>query len=513
MAAVNPSTRSIQATWSPEMERLNARRHGRFGVYIEKTETESSTHYEVKPIQAKSRLGRWLQEHVTLFNMIYTLFAKMNLANRASIQVLDAKIGRQDRAAELKIARELGTAHPVAIEAFDTIYWKDEKHFAADYSKYILAVRSKDLQEHPERILSCFDRLCYRSDPRVKDLKVNFLTPILEKDEGIDAGGLSRHFMSTFFQGLAEQSRNDALENMKFSHESTGMLPEWTGEENPQLYEALGKLMGFCATEDYYTGQVFDPRLFAMIQACDGIDLHKSVDQLTAREKITIYAAYLNANPSDDGSDHSLKQLVSYAALSKEEFTNPEVLYYAFDDEDEWPQACQDDQSPEVLQQCYDEIQAALEEQLVQVANGKVSAAFYIAKGFGKHINEHAPQMRSSSYQFLMDEVQGRFSKELVIANLTGPEPSLGHLQRWVRESDEELVKRFVKAVTGATSISAETDLRIDQYGGWDNDRLPTYHTCFNSLDMPAYSSYEQMKQKLEESIEYALAGNGFQAG
>ena len=42
-----------------------------------------------------------------------------------------------------------------------------------------------------------------------------------------------------------------------------------------------------------------------------------------------------------------------------------------------------------------------------------------------------------------------------------------------------------------------------------DEGKLPQSHTCFNSLDMPEYSTEEQMREKLMLSIT-ECAGFGF---
>lgn len=41
-------------------------------------------------------------------------------------------------------------------------------------------------------------------------------------------------------------------------------------------------------------------------------------------------------------------------------------------------------------------------------------------------------------------------------------------------------------------------------------DRLPTAHTCFNQLDLPEYSTEEQLRSKLKQAVEEAHVGFGF---
>ncbi len=39
---------------------------------------------------------------------------------------------------------------------------------------------------------------------------------------------------------------------------------------------------------------------------------------------------------------------------------------------------------------------------------------------------------------------------------------------------------------------------------GGDCDRLPTAHTCFNSLLLPAYTSKERLQERLATALEHA---------
>lgn len=38
-------------------------------------------------------------------------------------------------------------------------------------------------------------------------------------------------------------------------------------------------------------------------------------------------------------------------------------------------------------------------------------------------------------------------------------------------------------------------------------DQLPISHTCFNTLDLPEYSSYEKLQNALLTAIEYGSEG------
>lgn len=44
----------------------------------------------------------------------------------------------------------------------------------------------------------------------------------------------------------------------------------------------------------------------------------------------------------------------------------------------------------------------------------------------------------------------------------------------------------------------------------YESDKLPTAHTCFNSLDLPNYSSMEILYDKLTKAIIEGNEGFGF---
>ena len=41
-------------------------------------------------------------------------------------------------------------------------------------------------------------------------------------------------------------------------------------------------------------------------------------------------------------------------------------------------------------------------------------------------------------------------------------------------------------------------------------DRLPSAHTCFNQLDLPAYETYDKLKTYLMKAIQECSEGFGF---
>jgi len=51
---------------------------------------------------------------------------------------------------------------------------------------------------------------------------------------------------------------------------------------------------------------------------------------------------------------------------------------------------------------------------------------------------------------------------------------------------------------------------RFSIHRAYNTSLLPTAHTCFNQLDLPAYSSLEEMRERLLVSIREGNSGFGF---
>ena len=69
------------------------------------------------------------------------------------------------------------------------------------------------------------------------------------------------------------------------------------------------------------------------------------------------------------------------------------------------------------------------------------------------------------------------------------------------------LKKRFLFFTTGCdrAPIQGLAELRLTiQRSGPDSDRLPTSHTCFNTLLIPEYLTRERLRERLTTAVENA---------
>lgn len=77
----------------------------------------------------------------------------------------------------------------------------------------------------------------------------------------------------------------------------------------------------------------------------------------------------------------------------------------------------------------------------------------------------------------------------------------------------------FLQFVTGSSKVPLEGFANLPGMGGPqkfhihrvnETNRLPTAHTCFNQLDLPAYKTRQELEEKLSLAVQEAYCGFGF---
>lgn len=117
----------------------------------------------------------------------------------------------------------------------------------------------------------------------------------------------------------------------------------------------------------------------------------------------------------------------------------------------------------------------------------------------------------------LMGRIQGDLTKERVLAAVKKQERggvdenTFGFLQRWLQESEMNKVEDFVKAVTGASTITTGAKIEIRKKTT-NNTRsgvysVPVSHTCFSYLDLPTYPDYETFQRYIDIFLANTAAG------
>ena len=79
---------------------------------------------------------------------------------------------------------------------------------------------------------------------------------------------------------------------------------------------------------------------------------------------------------------------------------------------------------------------------------------------------------------------------------------------------------KFLQFVTGSSKVPLQGFAALEGMNGpqkfqihrddRSTDRLPSAHTCFNQLDLPAYETYDKLKTYLMKAIHECSEGFGF---
>ena len=97
--------------------------------------------------------------------------------------------------------------------------------------------------------------------------------------------------------------------------------------------------------------------------------------------------------------------------------------------------------------------------------------------------------------------------------------PVIQYFWNAVKKYSQEERALLLQFVTGSSKVPLDGFAALQGMGGpqkfrivriaGETDRLPTAHTCFNQLDMPEYSSEEELERKLTTAIK-ETTGFGF---
>jgi E3 ubiquitin-protein ligase HUWE1 len=91
---------------------------------------------------------------------------------------------------------------------------------------------------------------------------------------------------------------------------------------------------------------------------------------------------------------------------------------------------------------------------------------------------------------------------------------------RALRSFDQTDKAKFMQFVTGSSKVPLQGFAALEGMNGAQKfqihrddrstDRLPSAHTCFNQLDLPAYETYDKLKTYLMKAIQECSEGFGF---
>jgi hypothetical protein len=91
----------------------------------------------------------------------------------------------------------------------------------------------------------------------------------------------------------------------------------------------------------------------------------------------------------------------------------------------------------------------------------------------------------------------------------------------YLQQAEPQILKNFLKFTTGtqlfhilgSSAIPFDTSgfkVNVQFVGSMDINKLPISHTCFRSIEVPLYKSFEQMRKKLDIAFTIGIEGFGF---
>lgn len=155
----------------------------------------------------------------------------------------------------------------------------------------------------------------------------------------------------------------------------------------------------------------------------------------------------------------------------------------------------------------------------------KVRAAKCVADGMLQAAGQHAQALKSTSAVDLSNAIQGIAINKADIANRISTSSYnlvVREKTQWLKEyilaSDEDEIRKFLITVTGSSTVTATTQIRIDETSAHNCSA----HTCFKSIDVPTHhtdvgtaatAQNPTNKEKFINNLRLTYAAAGFDMG
>ncbi|MCX6994414.1 MAG: hypothetical protein NTY13_01005, partial [Chlamydiae bacterium] len=335
----------------------------------------------------------------------------------------------------------------------------------------------KTLNEEPLKVLKALLPYLKRgSFPNIV-----FLNEDGTRQEGRDAGGLSKHLMSELFAQLSKLGcipKNPGTELLRPTAAADA--------EEKEILEALGLLFVSAADRNLPIGQIFDLPFFTDLQAFSGQNLGEYKKDPPA---------WIKKQCSENSSP---------TAQTIRECQTLELLKQTFS---EYPFPAELDLEGAklfVLNACLDET--------VKERSPWYEAAYLIASAMKGIMGSRWENLCALSPEAFQGSIEGAFSKKAFAAAIQwqgrDDAPTKAFLLKWIDTHDEENVKELLQFSTGSRSLTGESvNVMISSPNIEGTFPLPTSHTCARQLCLPTgYSSQQMFDDKIKQSLDDAKA-------
>jgi hypothetical protein len=370
-----------------------------------------------------------------------------------------------------------------------------------------------DVAEHHLLSLQQNLRDVQSQNPR---LQVTFLREDLRVDFGIDAGGLSRDYLGDIFNGLTTKS------SLYFEEKEGLYIPclqddmAVLGDEQQQLYEAMGYVLMFCYQSDggsspyaYLTGQYLHPGVIAAAMQLSTQEIGQSFTKLSDETKLKLIKVLLEKKAINNTVIQHAFDYLSADARTDQEAQN---LAQEIDDCVTWgPELLGEDGEFDIQKVTV----STIEKYLWLLVAKQLAPIHAIARGMETFLGttawfaftEQAPENVNS-------KIQGSLNREKIaqqIVNQT-PNPIIGQKIEWLKEwikgdATEKEIKDFIKFATGSSALPSDRQIQVVAQLGPEYVSAAYAHTCFYRLDLcPHYiRGGDNTKENFIKSMQAAL--------
>jgi hypothetical protein len=304
----------------------------------------------------------------------------------------------------------------------------------------------------------------------IRTFKVEFVNEV-----GIDQGALRTSLYMRIFDELINQRYI-----IKHENSTVYTLAEDDDRLDSRIFNSLGKLVGKIIFEGRTLPIPFAAHIWSSSfrnKACLDLVELSTVDPTTASSCKNILAT-----------------------------PNAEDLYISYENADETP-VTNDNRCHYISEKIYNQIVACRQKNLASFREGLM---------FIEYIPVLLSSMDIQSIQLLVDPQQ-TVDVNILITCLTFSEGCVTEERMFlniIRCLSQVELKQFLKFVTGEHALFSPEQsatplynpnesapirdkIGIQFFGAWKEERLPTAHVCFYTVDMPRYKTEKVMKEKL----------------
>lgn len=354
-----------------------------------------------------------------------------------------------------------------------------------------ISVRRKEV------FLDSYRALFFKSKDEFRNakLEINF-----KGEAGVDAGGVTREW----YQVLSRQMFNpDYALFLPIASDKTTFHPNrtsWVNPEHLSFFKFVGRIIGKaiydgCFLDCHFTRDVYKSILGCKVSLKDvetiDLNIYKSLTWMLENDITDVIIETFSIEADDYGEKKIIDLIpdgrnIAVTEENKQQYVKKVVEF---------------------------RVQKSVEEQVENFLQG-----FYeiIPKTLISIFDEQELELLISG---LPDIDVDDWKNNTTYVNYTASSREISYFWRAVRSFDTEERAKLLQFATGTSKVplngfkelegaNGATKFNIHKDFG-STDRLPSSHTCFNQIDLPAYDSYEKLRKALLLAINEGHEGFG----